>query len=156
MISELSAVLTVLMFFTCEVFADKCTLVNGHDGYCRFPEDCPGISETQECAHFPGRICCPDSGKSYQSESTCLFFICWIISLKIKEAKMSLCNCSRPLLTECMEYGRFVYKQDYGAALLLRKIPQNISECHIDAVPLVVGGNRTVPKEFPHMVIYSI
>jgi len=56
------------------------------------------------------------------------------------------------MFSECVEYGEYVYKEDYGAALLTRRTMTKTSQCHIEAVPLVVGGDQASEMEFPHMV----
>lgn len=56
-------------------------------------------------------------------------------------------------IPECLEYSKYVYSEQSGLTLLARSQTRNISQCHIDAIPLVVGGEPAHDMEFPHMVI---
>lgn len=52
----------------------------------------------------------------------------------------------------CLHYAKSVYTLKYpifnapGAAL------QNESQCAVEYRPLIIGGSKSNPKEFPHMV----
>ncbi|KAK6635647.1 hypothetical protein RUM44_000901 [Polyplax serrata] len=52
---------------------------------------------------------------------------------------------------KCQSYAKYVYQESQGVVLMARSLLQNVSDCHIEAVPLVVGGEKAKPKEFPHM-----
>ncbi|XP_068085906.1 serine protease snake [Anabrus simplex] len=53
----------------------------------------------------------------------------------------------------CKKYGELVYTEEAAPVLLPgTKVDKN-SQCGIVEVPLIVGGVKTGPKEFPHMAV---
>lgn len=56
---------------------------------------------------------------------------------------------------ECMEYQDAVYERVYNmVGLSGPPIEQKVFRCSISTVPLIVGGENALAKEFPHMVIH--
>lgn len=56
---------------------------------------------------------------------------------------------------ECIEYQNAVYETTYtSVGLNARPVEEKIFRCSISTVPLIVGGEKARPKEFPHMVIW--
>lgn len=55
---------------------------------------------------------------------------------------------------ECVEYQDAVNERVYSSVGLSGSPPieQKIFRCSISTVPLIVGGENALPKEFPHMV----
>lgn len=54
---------------------------------------------------------------------------------------------------ECVEYQDAVYERVYSSVGLSGPpIEQKIFRCSISTVPLIVGGENALAKEFPHMV----
>lgn len=55
--------------------------------------------------------------------------------------------------TECVEYQDAVNERVYSSVgLNTPPIEQKVFRCSIATVPLIVGGENALPKEFPHMV----
>ncbi|KAJ3648805.1 hypothetical protein Zmor_020580 [Zophobas morio] len=60
---------------------------------------------------------------------------------------------SHPLTSQCQEYGKAVYVQKESPTLTTISKVNNVSECGIVSVPLIVGGELASEKEFPHMAV---
>ncbi|XP_049832742.1 serine protease snake-like [Schistocerca gregaria] len=54
---------------------------------------------------------------------------------------------------KCKEYARAVFVESEAPVLLPRALPTRESVCGIVGVPLIVGGIKTGPREFPHMAV---
>lgn len=58
---------------------------------------------------------------------------------------------------ECIEYQDAVNERVYSSVGLSGPpIEQTIFRCSIATVPLIVGGEHALAKEFPHMVLITI
>ncbi|KYB24610.1 serine protease P43 [Tribolium castaneum] len=55
--------------------------------------------------------------------------------------------------TKCEEYAKAVYVQTISPVLSLNAKTNNVSECGIVSVPLIIGGTAATEKEFPHMAV---
>lgn len=53
---------------------------------------------------------------------------------------------------ECQEYAKAVYANEASPVLSRRSGSTSVSQCGIVEVPLIIGGKKAKPKEFPHMV----
>nr|ALX00077.1 serine protease snake [Melanoplus sanguinipes] len=54
---------------------------------------------------------------------------------------------------KCKEYAKAVYVESMAPVLLPRAMPTTENVCGIVEVPLIVGGIKTGPREFPHMAV---
>lgn len=53
---------------------------------------------------------------------------------------------------ECKEYGNLVYVDEAAPVLRIDAGSNKVSKCSIVETPLIVGGTKAKPMEFPHMV----
>lgn len=52
----------------------------------------------------------------------------------------------------CKDYAKLVYSEEIVPVLRIGVEYKPVSKCGIIETPLIVGGIKTKPKEFPHMV----
>lgn len=55
-------------------------------------------------------------------------------------------------LSVCKQYGQAVYVTETDLGMASRSGFNNVSECGIVSVPLIIGGEEANEKEFPHFV----
>ncbi|XP_068085905.1 venom protease-like [Anabrus simplex] len=67
-----------------------------------------------------------------------------------EEVALMLLLCVRML---CKKYGELVYAKEVAPVLLPGTTVNNNSQCGIVEVPLITGGTKAGPKEFPHMAV---
>lgn len=53
---------------------------------------------------------------------------------------------------ECLEYAKAVYAEEVSPVLSAKTSSDKVSQCGILEIPLIIGGVKATPKEFPHMV----
>lgn len=59
-----------------------------------------------------------------------------------------------PFSVECVEYQEPLYERvSNPIGFGQNNIEQKILRCPLSSVPLVVGGQNAIPKEFPHMAL---
>ena len=55
--------------------------------------------------------------------------------------------------TECAEYSRFVYKTSWSPVLSAVPKQESYATCKSVVQPLIIGGTKAIPSEFPHMAV---
>ncbi|KAK4881827.1 hypothetical protein RN001_005146 [Aquatica leii] len=73
-----------------------------------------------------------------------------ILLLVFLKSILSRCSISKQ---KCDEYSKAVNVKQDSPLLLPNSGQQSVSECGIVEVPLIVGGTKAQPKEFPHMAL---
>lgn len=56
------------------------------------------------------------------------------------------------MFSECDEYAQYAYEDKIAETLSILTRRSRVLDCVSEKLPLIKGGTKALPKEFPHMV----
>ncbi|XP_012287573.1 serine protease snake [Orussus abietinus] len=62
-------------------------------------------------------------------------------------------NAERKSVEKCKEYSKLVYVEEVSPVLRLGTASKRVSKCTTNKTPLIVGGEKATPAEFPHQAV---
>ncbi|XP_015178493.1 PREDICTED: serine protease snake-like isoform X2 [Polistes dominula] len=125
--------------------------MNGKSGICKLLTDCISVYKSLLAGNPPEKncgyanripiVCCPNDVPT--STDT---------KMNVEQPNPS--NDERGVLSreKCREYSQYVYQLVNPPIFLIGSKPFNTSTCGIKGKTLIIGGEKALGKEFPHMV----
>lgn len=129
---------------------NKC-FIKEKKGTCKIISKCTPVYKSLQAGNPPEKhcgfighipvVCCPED----ELPTT---------DIKMNIEQPNPTNDGRGVLAreKCKEYSQYVYQLKYSPLFNIGQKQFNVSTCGIKNKPLIVGGEKAVGREFPHMV----